>query len=109
MNLLKKSTTKDDDQYSKDADQTRFLWMAFILALVTLGGLFVLEFFHPVDSPIFFTPEINHILVNGCLIGFFSLGAYIYGKNQGMNEALAKMAGGGIGQQQEQPKEEKQV
>ena len=101
FNLKKKAQSEDEDgQYSRDADQTRFIWMAFSLAQTTLIGLFCLEFFHPVDSPVFFTAEINHILVNGLGIGFLGIGAYIFGKNVGANEALAKMAGGGNGHQQ---------
>lgn len=99
MRYLKKNqhASADDDQYSRDADQTRYIWMAFSLAQTTIIGLFCLEFFHPVDSPVFFTAEINHILVNGLGIGFLGIGAYIFGKNVGANEALAKMAGGGNG------------
>ena len=95
----KKAEDNQYSQYSKDADQTRYIWMAFSLAQTTLIGLFCLEFFHPVDSPIFFTAEINHILVNGLGIGFLGIGAYIFGKNVGANEALAKMAGGRNGNQ----------
>lgn len=104
----KQSASDDDGQYSRDADQTRYIWMAFSLAQTTIIGLFCLEFFHPVDSPVFFTAEINHILVNGLGIGFLGIGAYIFGKNVGANEALAKMAGGGNGNHQNQKHEEKQ-
>ena len=110
MDLLNKKPAEpqqeQDNPYSKDKDQTRFLRMAFTLALTTLLGLFLLEYFHPVDSPVFFTAEINHILINGLLIGFISLGAFVYGKQAGMNEALAKMAGGGNGNQKKDSKEE---
>ena len=109
----KKNTAPDDndnDNFSKDADQTRFLRMAFTLAFITITGLFALEFWHPADQAMLFTPEIVHILVNGMAIGFFGLGAYIYGKNVGANEALAKMAGGrngnGNGNQQKQTPQE---
>lgn len=96
-------TNKDDLTYSRDADQTRFLWMAFGLSMTMLVGLFVLEFFHkPMkDEVILFTPEIVHILVNGIGIAFFGLGTFIYGKNVGANEVLAKMAGGGNGNKQQ--------
>ena len=102
MSIFKRKNTASDadmDNFSKDADQTRFLRMAFTLAFITIVGLFLLEFWHPADEAMLFTPEIVHILVNGMAIGFFGLGAYIYGKNVGANEALAKMAGGRNGNQ----------
>ena len=91
-----------DNNYSRDADQTRFLWMAFALSMTLIIGLFVLELVHkPLkDEVTLFTPEIVHILVNGIGIAFFGLGTFIYGKNVGANEVLAKMAGGGNGNQQ---------
>lgn len=95
----------ENDLYSKDADQTRFLRMAFTLAMTVVIGLFLLEFFHGQQKAMLFTPEIVHILVNGLALAFFGLGTYIYGKSVGANEALAKMAGVGNGngnQKQEQ-------
>lgn len=102
----KKPIHANGDDYSKDADQTRFLRMAFTLALVTIVGLFALEISHHIKpgTSMLFTPEIVHILVNGLAIGFIGLGAYIYGKNAGTNEALARMAGGGMNGK-EQPKQ----
>ena len=109
MSIFKRKNTASDadmDNFSKDADQTRFLRMAFTLAFITIVGLFLLEFWHPADEAMLFTPEIVHILVNGMAIGFFGLGAYIYGKNVGANEALAKMAGGRNGTASGTPSEQ---
>ena len=98
MSVLKKDDSKSDtEDVSKDADQTRFLRMAFALAMTVVIGLFCLEFFHKEEKAMLFTPEIVHILVNGLALAFFGLGTYIYGKSVGANEALAKMAGGGNG------------
>ena len=92
----KKEKTPEEHQYSREADQTRYLYLMFILAFTTLLGLFGLEFFHPSDATkpiLFFTPEIIHIIVNGLLLGFTGIGSYIYGKAAGQNETLAKMMG----------------
>ena len=102
MNILNKKKEPVDqyNDYSKDADQTRFLWMAFSLAMITIVGLFLLEFFHPAGkdhTPVFFTSEITHILINGIAIAFFGLGTYIYGKSVGAADAMLKMAGNGNG------------
>ena len=96
----KENISPEFHDYSKDADQTRFLRMAFTLAMITIVGLFLLEFFHPAGAehtPVFFTSEITHILINGIAIAFFGLGTYIYGKSVGAADAMLKMAGNGNG------------
>ena len=92
----KKEKTAEEHQWSREADQTRFLYLMFILAIITLLGLFGLEIWHPNDGDktiLFFTPEITHIIVNGVLLGFIGLGSYIYGKAAGANEAISKLVG----------------
>lgn len=102
MGIFKKKNNEPDDYFSKDADQTRYLYMAFILAMSTIIGLFALELSPSTTPPDIFTPEINHILVNGILIGFIGIGAYLYGKQSGASEALAKIAGGGNGEKKQE-------
>ena len=101
---MKKQPELNENEYSRDRDQTRYLWMAWGLSMTLIVGLFVLEFFHsPMKGEVvLFTPEIVHILVNGIGIAFFGLGTFIYGKNAGANEVLAKMAGGGNGNQKQE-------
>ena len=92
------SQKEKDDDFSKEADQTRFIWMMFGLAVFTLFGLFGLELFHPDEhTPVFFTSEIVHITVNGILLGFVALGSFVWGKNSGTTQALLKMAGNSNG------------
>ena len=93
LNKKEKEKENDSTDYSKEADQSRFLIMAFCICMTVVLGLFALEFWHQGEKAMLFTPEIVHILVNGLALSFFGLGTYIYGKSVGANEAIAKMVG----------------
>ena len=77
--------------YSRDADQTRYIRYFFYLCcgiMAMLGIIEIVNILVPSETGFkIFSNELNHVLVNGSLLGFVGIGAYVFGKNQGLAEA----------------------
>ena len=83
------------ENYSRDADQTRYLWLVGIVAMTTLLGFFVFEgialFKYTNDNKgssngykaLIFTPEIVHTLIPVTLGGITFLGGFLFGRERG--------------------------
>lgn len=81
------------DDYSRDADQTRYLYLIGIIAGFTLLGLFALEvvfMFTPVTEAKIFTPEIVHTLIPVTVGAVATIGGFLFGRGVG-----AKQTNGG--------------
>lgn len=80
-----------NDNFSKDADQTRYIKYLARLCGGVLGILFGVEVLAMVlmdsKSLMVFTNELNHVLINASLMGFVGSGAYLWGKAAGEREA----------------------
>ena len=77
------------DNFSKDADQTRFIKYAFIAAMVLIGVLTAIEILAMLlktDTMLIFTGELTHQLVTILVAGFVGSGAYLWGKKNGNEE-----------------------
>ena len=97
MNVEEKVETEN---YSRDADQTRYLYIVGIIAGGTLLGLFALEMvamFKPLGETykaLIFTPEIVHTLIPVTVGGLAGLGGFLYGRESGKREVERKMGNG---------------
>ena len=92
---------KNDENYSRDADQTRYIYLIGIIALLALVGLFTLETFSIIKYtmltnasngyvPIIFTPEIVHTLLPITIGTIGAVGGFLFGRAVGQ----AKVTGG---------------
>ena len=83
-------TTKDSENYSRDADQTRFIYISGLLAGFTLLGLFSIEiitlFIKNPEKPFLLTPEIVHTLIPVTVGGMGLVGGWIFGARGGGTE-----------------------
>lgn len=84
-----KQSTQED--YSRDADQTRYLYIVGLIAAMTLLGLFALEILHmsglmKKTTPYIFTPEIVHTLIPVTVGGLATLGGFLYGREVGKRQ-----------------------
>ena len=83
---MNKPTEEQQEDYSRDADQTRYLIIVGIIAGGTLVGLFALEIiaiFVDVETAFVFTPEIVHTLIPVTVGGLSALGGFLYGREAG--------------------------
>lgn len=79
------------DNYSRDADQTRYIFLIGIIAGFTLLGLFALEIvsmFVKDHKAFIFTPEIVHTLIPVTIGGLSAVGGFLFGR--GVAERTAK-------------------
>jgi spore maturation protein SpmA len=77
---------KNDENYSRDADQTRYIFLIGIIAGVTLLGLFILEIismFISDHKAFVFTPEIVHTLIPVTIGGLSAVGGFLFGRGVG--------------------------
>lgn len=82
------------ENYSRDADQTRYIWIIGGISCLTLILLFALELFFifsDAESALIFTPEIVHTLIPVTIGGLSAVGGFIFGK--GVGERNAKQGG----------------
>ena len=88
---------KNDENYSRDADQTRYIFLIGIIALVALVGLFTLETFSIIKYtmltdasngyvPIIFTPEIVHTLLPITIGTITAVGGFLFGRAVGQQK-----------------------
>ena len=89
-------TNKNEDiSYSRDADQTRYIWIVGGIAFFTLLGLFILEIlnmFSKIEQMLVFTPEIVHTLIPVTVGGLTAIGGFLFGR--GVGERQARKNGG---------------
>ena len=81
------------DNYSREADQTRYLWIVGIIGMTALIILFALEItamvmFKLADTDgnykaFIFTPEIVHTLIPVTIGVIGTVGGFIFGREQG--------------------------
>ena len=74
---------KNDENVSRDADQTRYIYLIGIIAGFTLVGLFALEvlsFFFTEHKAFVFTPEIIHTLIPLTVGGISVVGGFLFGR-----------------------------
>ena len=77
---------KNNENFSRDADQTRYIFLIGIISGVTLIGLFTLEIFSMFikDHKAFlFTPEIVHTLLPLTIGGLATVGGFLFGRGVG--------------------------
>ena len=89
---------KQKDEFSRDADQTRYIWIIGIVAVFTLFGFFAMELtamiifrsFHKetgIYKAFIFTSEIVHTLVPVTLGAIGTVGGFLFGKEVGKQQA----------------------
>lgn len=81
-----KEQQHQEENYSRDADQTRYLLLVGIISGGTLIGLFTLEIlsiFGHVKEAFIFTPEIVHTLLPLTVGGLAGIGGFLYGRESG--------------------------
>ena len=85
------------DNYSRDADQTRYLWIAGIIGESTLIFMFALEVIAMVKfatlnkdgsgyTPFIFTPEIVHTLIPVTVGAVLTIGSFLFGREVGKQQ-----------------------
>lgn len=87
------------ENFSRDADQTRYIYFAGALALATIIGLFVLEGiamlkFQLTDNsggalvykPFIFTPEIVHTVIPVTVNALIGVGGFLFGREVGKQQ-----------------------
>ena len=87
------------ENFSRDADQTRYIYIAGALAMTTVIGLFVLEAiamfkFRMVDSAggiltykaFIFTPEIVHTIMPITISALTGVGGFLFGREVGKQQ-----------------------
>ena len=89
---------KNDENYSRNADQTRYIFLIGIIAVIALVGLFALETFSIIKYtmstkasngyvPIIFTPEIVHTLLPITIGTIGAVGGFLFGRAVGQAKA----------------------
>lgn len=81
------------EKYSRDADQTRYLWIVGVIGVSSLLILFILELTAMIIFKMFstdgsykafiFTPEIVHTLIPVTVGTIGSVGGFIFGREHG--------------------------
>ena len=88
---------KNDENFSRDADQTRYIYLIGLIAITALVGLFGLEFvalmkFTMADNPsngytaFIFTPEIVHTLLPITIGTIGAVGGFLFGRAVGQQK-----------------------
>ena len=88
---------KNDENFSRDADQTRYIFLIGLIAIIALVGLFALETFSIIKYtmltnasngyvPIIFTPEIVHTLLPITIGTIGAVGGFLFGRAVGQQK-----------------------
>ena len=87
---------EENQQYSRDADQTRYIYIVGGIAFFTLLLLFILEImyiFGKLQNAVIFTPEIVHTLIPVTVGGLSAIGGFLFGRGVGEKQATKKLQG----------------
>ena len=88
--------SEQQGKYSRDADQTRYLWIVGIIGIASLLILFILELtamiiFKIIGNdgsykPFIFTPEIVHTLIPVTVGTIGTVGGFLFGREMGKQQ-----------------------
>ena len=88
---------KKEENFSRDADQTRYIYLVGMIALTALVGLFILEIFGMIKYtlatkgsngyvPFIFTPEIVHTIIPVTMGTIGVVGGFLFGRSVGQQK-----------------------
>ena len=89
---------KNDENFSRDADQTRYIYLVGLIAMTSLIGLFSLEFLAMIKyivnvkssngyTPVIFTPEIVHTIIPVTIGTIGVVAGFLFGRAVGEQKA----------------------
>ena len=88
--MFKKKEEDLQYEYSKDADQSRYIKSVVALCFLVVIGIFAIEilaFFVPRENAFLMTAELIHTLLNLTIPILTGIGGFLWGKSKAAEEA----------------------